>query len=64
MNWNSTLQVVLTVLVAAGLRFLFTLINVEVDEGTFNAIVAGIVIWLLAQIGVDVARARGVRGIL
>jgi len=63
MTWNNLLQMVLTVLVGAGLRWLLVQIGVEIDEELFNTIVAGIVVWLIALVGVDIARARGVRGI-
>lgn len=63
MDWNKLLQSALTLVVAYGLRWFFGVIGVELDEGLFAAIVAGIVAWLLGMFGVEVARGLKVRGI-
>ena len=63
MEWNNVLKTVLVIVVTALLNVLFTAINVPVDEALLNTIALGIVVWLLSAIGVDVARARSVRGI-
>lgn len=59
--FSELLKTVLTVVVAFGVRWLFTAIGVEVDEATFNAIVGGIVVWLLTQLGYGLT-ARAVKG--
>lgn len=50
------LKPILTILISFALRWFFALIGVEIDEGVFNAIVAGIVLWLLTLIGAESAR--------
>jgi len=63
MNWKELLQAALSLVVAFALRWLLVAIGVELDEGVFIALVAGIVVWLLGLFGVEVARAAKVRGI-
>jgi hypothetical protein len=52
------LRSVLVLIVAFLLRLALTAIGVEIDPVTFNTIVAAIVVWVLTQLGVEVARAR------
>ena len=59
--FSELLKTVLTIVVSFGLRWLFTAIGVEVDELTFNAIVAGIVLWFLTQLGYGLT-ARALKG--
>jgi hypothetical protein len=54
-----TLQAVLTILIAAGVKYVFQLLKVEIDGKTFNAIVAAVVTALLALAGVSVAQSQG-----
>lgn len=50
------LKSVLILVVAFLLRFVLTAIGVEIDEMTFNTIVAAIVVYVLALFGVEAAR--------
>jgi hypothetical protein len=52
---------VLTLVIAFFLKLLFVAIGVEIDPIIFNTIVAGIVLWLLTQLGYGLT-ARAVRG--
>ena len=63
MNWKDLLQAALSLVVAFALNWLLAQIGVQLDEEVFVALVAGIVVWLLGLFGVEVARARGLRGI-
>lgn len=63
MSWNELIAAVLTTLVAAALNWAFAYLKVQIDVATFNALVAAIVAALLALFGVQVLKARGVRGI-
>lgn len=51
------LRSVLLLVIAFALRWLLALINVEIDETTFNTIVAAFVAWVLTQLGVEGAKA-------
>ena len=51
------LRSVLLLLVAFVLRWFLLLINVEIDEVTFNTIVAAFVVWVLTQLGIEGAKA-------
>lgn len=59
--FSELLKTALALVVSFGVRWLFTAIGVEVDEATFNAIVAGIVLWLLTQLGYGLT-ARAAKG--
>lgn len=48
---SELLKSALTLAVAFGVRWFFALIGVEIDEVIFNSIVAGIVVWLMTQLG-------------
>ena len=50
------LKSVLVLVIAFALRFVFAAIGVEIDEVTFNTIVAAIVVWVLTQLGVETAK--------
>ena len=52
---NNLIESVLLIAVAFAVRALFAAIGVTLDEATFNAIVAGIVSWLLARLGLGLA---------
>ncbi len=52
---NELLKAVLVPVVAVGLKFVLAAIGVEIDEVLFNTIVAGIVAYILAALGLDVA---------
>lgn len=51
------LRSVLLLLVAFVLRWFLALIGVEIDETTFNTIVAAFVVWVLTQLGIEGAKA-------
>lgn len=53
---SELLKSVLVLLVAFLLRFVLVAIGVEIDEVTFNTIVAAIVAYVLALVGVEAAR--------
>lgn len=50
------LRSVLLLVVAFALRWFLALIGVEIDDVTFNTIVAAFVAWVLTQLGVEGAR--------
>jgi hypothetical protein len=50
------LKPILVIVVAFLLRMVLLAIGVELDEAVFASIVAGIVTWLLALLGVEAAR--------
>lgn len=50
---TEVLKPVLVIVVAFALKYALAAIGVELDEATFNAIVAGIVTYLLALVGVE-----------
>ena len=52
------LRSILVLLVAFLLRLALDAIGVAIDEVTFNTIVAAIVAYVLAALGVEVARAK------
>lgn len=58
---NEVLRGVLVILVGAGLRLLLAGIGVEIDEVLFNTIVAGIVVWIMTQLGLEIAKAAAPR---
>lgn len=53
---SQLLAPVLTVVVGYLLRLALNAIKVEIDEKIYNSIVAGIVVFLLSALGVEVAR--------
>lgn len=59
---NEVIASVLTILISFALKWFFAFINVEVDETTFNAIVAGIVLWFMTQLGTR-KTAEGIRSL-
>lgn len=48
---SELLKSALTLVVAFGVRWFFAAIAVEIDDVLFNSIVAGIVVWLMVQLG-------------
>lgn len=54
--WSETLKLVLAVVIGALLRIALVAIGVEIDEALFNTIVAGIVLWIATQLGLETAR--------
>ena len=63
MNWKDLLQTVLVLVVAFVFHLYLGAIGVVLDPTLFNTIVAATVVWLLAQFGVEAAKALKVRGI-
>lgn len=59
--FSELLKTVLTIVVAFLLRLALAAIGVEIDVAIFDTIVAGIVVWLLTQLGYGLT-ARAVRG--
>lgn len=53
--WSETLKLVLAVVIGALLRIALVAIGVEIDEALFNTIVAGIVVWIATQLGLETA---------
>jgi len=49
--FTELLKSVLLLVVSFGVKWFFALIGVEIAPEVFNAIVAGIVAWLIAQLG-------------
>jgi len=47
MDWKELLQAALTLVVAFGVRWFFSLIGFELDEATFIALVGAIVAYLM-----------------
>lgn len=54
---NELLKAALTLVVGFLLKVGLAAIGVEIDPVLFNTIVAAIVLWILAQLGVEVAKA-------
>jgi hypothetical protein len=52
---NELLKSVLVLGLSFAVRWFFTLINVQIDDATFNAIVAGLVTYILSLLGLEVA---------
>ena len=52
------LKAILVPVVAVALKYALVLIGVQIDEVLFNTIVVGIVTYLLALLGYEVARAK------
>lgn len=50
------LRSILLLVVAFALRWFLALINVSIDEVTFNTIVAAFVVWVLTSLGIEGAR--------
>jgi predicted membrane channel-forming protein YqfA (hemolysin III family) len=62
---EEVIQAVLVIVVGFLLHFAFKFLNIEIDEGTFNAIVAGIVAYIIGLLFADkVAEFLYRRGIL
>jgi len=63
MDLKDLLAAALTLVVGFAVKWLFAQLGLELDEATFNAIVAGIVAWLLGLFFVAGIRAavRGTR---
>jgi len=59
MDWSNLVSTVLVIVIGAGVKWVFKFLKVELDEKTFNAIVAAIVTVLLGLLGMDGARAAG-----
>lgn len=53
--WNEVLKTVLTVVIGALLTLGLKALGIEIDPVLFNTIVAGIVLWILTQLGIEVA---------
>ena len=58
MTTTQLLAAVLTVVIGYLLKLVIVAINVPIDEPLYNAIVVGIVLWILKEIGLAFARAR------
>lgn len=58
---NELLKSALVLLVSFALRAILSALNVAIDESLFNTLVAAIVTLVLAQFGVEVARAYAPR---
>jgi hypothetical protein len=56
MMLNELLKSALVLVVSFLLKLALAAIGVEIDPVLFNTIVAGIVVWILAQLGVEVAK--------
>jgi len=54
---NELLKAALVLVVSFLLRFVLTAIGVQIDEVLFNTIVSAIVVWVLAQLGVEAAKS-------
>jgi len=52
---SELLKAILVPLVAVGLKYVLAAIGVEIDPVLFNTIVTGIVVWILAHLGLEVA---------
>lgn len=59
--FSELLKSALTLVVAYLLKLALAALGVEIDEVTFNTIVASIVVWLLTQLGYGLT-ARAARG--
>lgn len=55
---NELLKSALVLVLSFAVRWFFALIQVEIDDATFNAIVAGLVTYILSLLGLEVAKAR------
>lgn len=55
--FTELLKSALVLVVSFAVRALLAALNVAIDEALFNTLVAAIVAWLLAQFGVEAARA-------
>lgn len=53
--WNEVLRTVLTVVIGALLTLGLKAIGIEIDSALFNTLVAGIVLWILTQLGIEIA---------
>jgi hypothetical protein len=53
---NELLKSALVLVFSFAVKWLFGVLNVAIDEATFNAIVAGLVTLFLSLIGVEAAR--------
>ena len=60
MEWQKLAEAVLIPLVAFGLKWVLSLIGVELDDVTFNTIVAAVVATLIGLVFAD-AGARAIR---
>jgi hypothetical protein len=54
---NELVKAVLVLVVGFLLRLVLVAIGVEIDVATFDAIVAGIVVWVLTLLGMNTLRA-------
>ena len=57
MMLNELLKAALVLVVSFLLKTALYAIGVEIDEVLFNTIVTAVVVWILAQLGVEVAKA-------
>lgn len=55
---NELLKAALVLVVSFVLRIVLAAIGVEIDPVLFNTLVGAIVVWILAQLGVEVAKAK------
>lgn len=56
--WSDVLKTALVLGVSFVLRIALAAIGVEIDPPLFNTIVTAIVVWILAHLGVEVAKAK------
>jgi hypothetical protein len=54
---NELLKAALVLVVSFLLRFALVAIGIEIDPVLFDTIVTAIVVWILAQLGVEVAKS-------
>lgn len=54
--FNELVKSVLVIVIGFLLRLALAAINVQIDPGVFDAIVAGIVLWILTQLGMATLR--------
>jgi uncharacterized protein YacL len=55
---NELLKAALVLVVSFAIRWFLTLIGVEIDPELFNTLVAAIVTYLLALLGLEAAKAK------
>jgi ribosomal protein L12E/L44/L45/RPP1/RPP2 len=55
---NELLKSALVLVVSFALKVVLTALGVDIDPELFNTLVAAIVAWVLAQLGVEVAKAK------
>ena len=55
---NELLKAVLVPVVGLLLKLALTALGVEIDPVLFNTLVGAIVVWILAQLGLEAAKAK------